>query len=148
MSSLRVPLSRLPASVVTVRGVARHENCREKEERMKQEQMYLAALLVIGLLASIPQVPVEAQIWGAILAIVGIVAGVMLNYENAVDRILIYVLAIAIPAFSNCLDAVWVVGPWLNTLLDNMATGIQGTAVGLFAIAFITRLKGAGSAGS
>ena len=55
---------------------------------------------------------------------------------------MIYVLAIAIPVFDNCLDAVWVVGPWLDMLLDHVALGIQGTAVGLFATALLARLQG------
>ena len=115
---------------------------------MKQERIYLAVLLVISVLASIPQIAIEAQLWAAILAIVGILAGVMIAYTELTERTLIYVLAIALPVFSDCLDAIWVVGPWLNTLLDNMAMGIQGMAVGLFAVALLARLKATSPAAS
>lgn len=109
---------------------------------MKQERMYVLALIVVGLLASIPQIPVDAAVWGAILAVVGVVGGVMVNYEDLNQRILIYVVAIALPAVSNSLDFIPIVGPWLNMLLDNIATGIQGMAVGLFAMGMLARAKG------
>lgn len=115
---------------------------------MKQEQLFLIVLLVVALLASIPQIPVDAQIWSAILAIVGIVAGVVVNYGDLHQRTVIYVLAFAITVFDNSLDAIWVIGPWLNMLLDHVATGIQGMAVGLFAMALIARLQGSSPATS
>jgi len=109
---------------------------------MKQERLYVIALVVIGLLASIPQIPVDAKVWGAILVIVGIVGGVMVNYGDVVQRIMIYVVAVAIPIFSNSLDFIPVAGPWVNTLLDNIATGIQGMAVGLLVMGLYARAKG------
>ena len=109
---------------------------------MKQERIYVIALLAIGLLASIPQIPVDAKLWGAILVIVGIVGGVMVNYEDLVQRILIYVVAVSLPIFSNSLDFVPVVGPWVNSFFDNVATGIQGMAIGLVAMGLIARAKG------
>jgi hypothetical protein len=109
---------------------------------MKQERIYVIALLVVSLLASIPQVPVSAEYWGAILVVVGIVGGVMVNYGEVVQRILIYVVAVALPMFSDSLDFVPVVGPWANGLLDNVATGIQGMAVGLVVMGLVARAKG------
>lgn len=109
---------------------------------MKQERIYVIALIVVGLLASIPQIPVDAKIWGLILVVVGIVGGVMVNYDDVVQRILIYVVAVAIPIFSNSLDFIPVVGPWVNMLLDNIATGIQGMAVGLLVMGLLARAKG------
>lgn len=110
---------------------------------MKSESMFLIALVIVALLASIPQIPVDAQIWGAVLVIVGVIAGVIVNYQDAVVRLLIYVLAVALPIFDNSLDAVWIVGPWFNTLLDNVAIGFQGFAVGLFVMALKARIQGA-----
>ncbi|MDX1514955.1 MAG: hypothetical protein R3174_14560 [Gammaproteobacteria bacterium] len=109
---------------------------------MKQERLYVIALLAISLLASIPQIPVDAKVWGAILVVVGIVGGVMVNYEELTQRILIYVVAVALPIFSNSLDFVPVVGAWLNGYFDNVATGIQGMAVGLVTMGLIARAKG------
>lgn len=109
---------------------------------MKQERLYTIALVVVGLLASIPQIPIDANVWGAILVIVGIVGGVMVNYDDVVQRILIYVVAVAIPIFSDSLDFIPVAGPWINMLLDNIATGIQGMAVGLLVMGLYARAKG------
>jgi len=109
---------------------------------MNQERIYIIALVVLALLASIEQIPVDAQIWGALLVIVGIVGGVMVNYPEIVQRLVIYVLSVTLPMFDDALDNIWVVGTWINMLLDNMAIGIQGMAVGLFVMALISRLQG------
>jgi len=112
------------------------------ESIMNQERTYLGAILVIAILASIPQIPVEAQIWGAILVIVGLIGGVLVSYEELTERILIYVVAVTLPVFSNSLDNIWVVGPWVNSLLDTFATGLQGLAVGMFVMGVAGRISG------
>ena len=109
---------------------------------MNQERMYVIALLAIGLLASIPQIPVDAKIWGIILVVVGVVGGVMVNYDDMMQRLMIYVVAVAMPIFSDSLTVIPTVGPWLNMLLDNIATGIQGMAVGLVVMGLLARAKG------
>lgn len=109
---------------------------------MNQERMYVIALLAVGLLASIPQIPVDAKIWGIILVVAGIVGGVMVNYEDAMQRLLVYVIAVGMPIFSDALNVIPTVGPWLNTLLDNVAMGIQGMAVGLVVMGLLARAKG------
>lgn len=112
------------------------------------ERIVLIALIAIAVLASIPQIPVNAQIWGAVLVIIGLVAGVMLNYEDVMQRLMVYVIAAVLPTISDSLDNIWVVGPWVNTLLDNLATGLQGMALGLFAMALLARLQGSQAAAS
>ncbi|MDJ0906684.1 MAG: hypothetical protein QNI96_11740 [Woeseiaceae bacterium] len=109
---------------------------------MNQERIYVIALLAIGLLASIPQIPVGANIWGMILVVVGIVGGVMVNYSDMMQRLMVYVVAVAMPIFSDALNVLPTVGPWLNTLLDNVATGIQGMAIGLVVMGLLARAKG------
>lgn len=109
---------------------------------MNQERMYVIALLAVGLLASIPQIPVDAKIWGMILVVVGVIGGVMVNYEDVMQRLVVYVVAVAMPIFSDSLTVIPTVGPWLNTLLDNIAMGIQGMAVGLVAMGLFARAKG------
>lgn len=110
---------------------------------MKQEALLLIAMLAIALLATIPQIPVDAQIWGALLAIIGIVTAVLVNYHKDVNqRIVIYVLAIALPMFNDVLHNIWVVGAWASTFLDNVAIGVQGAAVGVFVMAIIGRITG------
>ena len=109
---------------------------------MNQERIYLIALLALAVLASVPQLPIDAQIWGALLAIVGIVGGVMINYREIVQRVMVYVLSAVIPIFSDCLQPIWVVGPWLDMVLDNFGSGVQGVAVGLLVMGLIARITG------
>jgi len=108
---------------------------------MNQERTYLLAIIAVALLASIPQIPVEMSIWGLILVVIGLVGGVMVKYGDPVQRILIYVVAVALPMFSDSLDYVPVVGSWVNTLLDNLALGIQGLAVAVVAMGLMARIK-------
>jgi hypothetical protein len=105
------------------------------------ERIFLIALIALAVLASIPQIPLDAQIWGALLVIVGLVAGVTASYEDMTQRLLVYVIAAVLPTIANSLDAIWVVGHWVNMLLDNFAIGLQGMALGLFAMALAARLR-------
>lgn len=109
---------------------------------MNQERIYILAIAAVALLASIPQIPLDAGIWGAILVIIGLVGGVMLNYPEPIQRVLVYVVAATLATLANSLDHIWVVGPWVNGFLDNVATGIQGMAVGLIIMGLIARARG------
>ena len=109
---------------------------------MNQEKMYVIALVVVGLLASIPQIPIGADIWGLILVVVGIIGGIMVNYPDLTQRILIYVVAATLPMIDNSLDNVPAIGAWLNTYFDNVAIGVQGMALGLFVMGLLARAKG------
>jgi hypothetical protein len=108
---------------------------------MNQERLYVLALIVVALLASIPQIPLDASLWGAILVIVGLVGGVMVNYEDMLQRIVIYIVAAVLPMIDNSLDYVPVVGEWLNSYFDYVAIGVQGMAIGLFVMALVSRAK-------
>lgn len=109
---------------------------------MNQERIYILAIAVVALLASIPQIPLEASLWGAVLVIIGLVGGVMVNYPEPVQRVLVYVVAATLATLANSLDFIWVVGPWVNVFLDNIATGIQGMAIGLIIMGLISRVQG------
>ena len=109
---------------------------------MNQERLYILALIVVALLASIPQIPVDAALWGAILVIVGIIGGIMVNYEEMLQRIVIYIVAAVLPMIDNSLDYIPVIGTWLNTYFDHVATGVQGMAMGLFVMALVARARG------
>ncbi len=109
---------------------------------MNQEKNYVIALIALGVLASIPQIPVSADLWATILVIVGVIAGVMVKYEDVGQRTLIYVVAVAAPMFSDNLDVIPVIGPWVNGLIDNIAVGIAGMAVALFLTGLIARARG------
>ncbi len=95
------------------------------------ERVLVALIVVVAILGSVPAVA-EAVPYGALaLVVLGLVAGVMGGGSADVnERTVIYVVAVALPGFSNSLDAIAVVGPWLNSVLDGVATGVQGMAVG------------------
>lgn len=115
---------------------------------MNLQQIVLIALIAVAVLASVPQIPVEASIWGLILVVVGIVGGVTSETEDLSQRLIIYVIAVALPVFSNSLDYIMVVGPYANTLLDNFAIGLQGMAVGMLVMGLAGRLMGSAAAES
>jgi hypothetical protein len=66
----------------------------------------------------------------------------MLNYPDLTQRILIYVIAATLPMLSNSLDLIPAVGTWLNGYFDQVATGIQGMAMGLVIMGLVARVKG------
>ena len=107
---------------------------------MNQEKNYVIALIALGVLASIPQIGFDY--WHLILVVVGVIAGVMVKYEDVGQRTLIYVVAVAAPMFSDSLNAVPVIGGWVNGLIDNIAVGIAGMAVALFLTGLIARARG------
>ena len=113
---------------------------------MNLERILTLLILVVAILAAIPQIPVAAGIWGVALVLIGLASGLMSPAGDITQRIAIYVIAATLPTISNALDPIWVVGPWVNTVLDSMATGIQGMALGLFLMAFKDRVLPAAQA--
>ena len=107
---------------------------------MNQEKNYVIGLIAIGVLASIPQIPFAY--FTLLLVLVGVVGGVMVKYEDAGQRTLIYVVAVAAPMFAGSLDHIPVVGAWVHSLIGNIATGIQGMACSIFLMGLIARAKG------
>ncbi len=95
------------------------------------ERILTALIVVVAILATIPAVAAAVPYAGLALVILGLVAGVMGESADVKERTVIYVVAVALPVFSNSLDAIAVVGPWVNSVLDGVATGVQGMAVGL-----------------
>ena len=114
----------------------------QSRNAMNLDRIILIAIIAVAVLATIPQIPVDAAIWGLILVVIGIVGGVTANFGDLMQRLIIYVLAVAIPTFANSLDFIMVVGPFANTLLVHLATGIQGMAVGLLGWGLAGRVMG------
>lgn len=116
---------------------------------MNLERILIILILVAAILAAIPQITVSAQIWGVILVVLGLIAGATSSMQGDItQRLAVYVIAAVLPTISNSLDTVWVVGPWLNSMLDNMATGLQGMALALFVMAVVGRIMPAPAAGT
>lgn len=53
-------------------------------------------------------------------------------------------MATVLPTLANGLEHIWVVGPWINGLLDSFVTGLQGPALGMFAL--VARIRGSAAA--
>ena len=105
---------------------------------MNLERILVVLLVAVAILASIPQIMFGS--WGIILVVLGLIAGGVGKSANTTDRIVIYVAAIALPVFSNSLDVIPTIGPWVNQVLDHFATGVQGMAVAIFLVAIYGRL--------
>ena len=95
------------------------------------ERILLTLIVVVAILGTIPAVAEAVPYAGLALVILGLVAGVMGESPDVSQRTAIYVVAVALPLISDSLDAIAVVGPWVNSVLDGVATGIQGMAVAL-----------------
>ena len=102
------------------------------------ERILVSLLVVVAILAAIPQAMFLP--WGIVLVLLGLIAGAMGKSGDATDRIVIYVAAFALPVFSNSLDVIPTIGPWVNQVLDHLATGIQGMAVAIFVVAIYGRI--------
>jgi hypothetical protein len=111
---------------------------------MNSERILLALLLVVAVLAAIPQIDIPMiagkSTLGLILVALGLIGGALGNYGNATDRIVIYVASFAIPVFAGSLDAIPVVGSWVHQVLGHVATGIQGMAVSILVLAIYGRV--------
>ena len=115
---------------------------------MNLERILMILILAAAILAAVPQIPVPGEIWGVILVVVGLVAGVTAtSMDDITQRVAVYVIAAVLPTISNSLDTIWVVGPWVNTVLDHLATGIQGMAIGVLFMALWGRIMPAPAGG-
>ncbi len=95
------------------------------------ERLLIALIVVIAVLGTVPAVAGAVPYMGLALVVLGLVAGVMGGDSADVgERTVIYVVAVALPVFSDSLDVIPVVGSWVNSALDGVATGVQGMAVG------------------
>ena len=112
---------------------------RSKQGGVNEFRTHLGLLVVVAILATIPQamgVP-----WGIALVLLGLVTGGMGTLGgSAAERTLIYVLAVALPGFSDSLDVIPTIGPWVNQVLDGIATGVQGVAVAVVVMALYGRI--------
>ncbi len=94
------------------------------------ERILLALIVVVAILGTVPAIAEAAPYAGLALVVLGLVAGFIGSDSADVNqRTAFYVVAVALPVFSDSLDAIAVVGPWVNSVLDGVATGIQGMAV-------------------
>lgn len=105
---------------------------------MNSDRILVALLVVVAVVAAIPQLAFAP--WGIALVVLGLVAGAMGQSGNVMDRVVIYLAAIALPVFSNSLDVIPVIGPLVNQVLQHLSTGIQGMAVAILVVAIYGRI--------
>ena len=115
---------------------------------MSSDRILLILIVVVSILAAIPQIASTFAMWGLVLVLLGLIAGFMGGYaSDSTQRILIYVVAAFIGGIANSLDSIMVVGPWLNAVIDNMQIGIRGIAVAVFMLAMYERIMPAKQSG-
>tara|TARA_Y100001949_G_scaffold92742_1_gene78366 strand:+ start:406 stop:765 length:360 start_codon:yes stop_codon:yes gene_type:complete len=115
---------------------------------MSSDRILLILIVVVSILAAIPQIASTFAMWGLVLVLLGLIAGFMGGYaSDSTQRILIYVVAAFIGGIANSLDNIMVVGPWLNAVVDNMQIGIRGIAVAVFMLAMYERIMPAQQTG-
>ena len=56
------------------------------------------------------------------------------------QRMVIYLVAIALPTIAGSLNEIPMIGHWVNHVLGDLATGIQGMAVAIFMVALWGRI--------
>ena len=95
---------------------------------MSSDRILMILMTVVAVLAVIPGVPAGAY---APLALVGLglISGFMNPEDDLLTRLALIVVAVALPTVANSLDAIPVVGGFVNSILDNVAVAIAGIVV-------------------
>ena len=107
-------------------------------------------LTILALLAAIiAVVPAAAMApWALILVALGLISGFMNPEEDLLMRVGYFIVAAALPTVANSLDAIPVVGTYLNSILDNFAVAIAGIVIAQFIMAVKDRVMPADDASS
>ena len=106
---------------------------------MSTARILTSLLVVSAILANIEQIPFAY--WGLVLVVLGLVAGAMSEDAGQVtQRMVIYLVAIALPTIAGSLNEIPMIGHWVNHVLGDLATGIQGMAVAIFMVALWGRI--------
>ena len=94
---------------------------------MSSDRILMILMTLAAILAAIPQVPFGY--WPLVLVVIGLVAGFMSPEDDLLTRIGMIVVAVALPTVADSLDAIMVVGPFVNSVLDSIAVGIAGMVI-------------------
>ena len=114
---------------------------------MSSDRILMILMTAVAILAVIPGVPAVAF---APLALVGLglISGFMNPEDDLLTRLAMIVVAVALPTVANSLDAIPVVGGFVNSILDNVAVGIAGVVVANMLLQIYARLMPADDSGS
>ena len=85
-------------------------------------------MTAVAILAVVPAVP-GGEYAALILVGLGLISGFMNPEDDLLTRLALIVVAVALPTVANSLDAIPVVGGFVNSILDNVAVAIAGIVV-------------------
>tara|TARA_Y100000588_G_C13994400_1_gene812935 strand:- start:279 stop:635 length:357 start_codon:yes stop_codon:yes gene_type:complete len=104
-------------------------------------------MTLVAVLAVIPGVPMVALAPLALVAL-GLISGFMNPEDDLLTRLAYIVVALALPTVADNLDAIPVVGGFVNSILDNIAVGVAGIVVANMLLQIYARLMPADDSGS
>ena len=82
------------------------------------------------------------------LVALGLISGFMNPEDDLLTRLAYLAVAVALPMVANSLDAIPVVGGFVNSILDNIAIGVAGIVVANMRLQIFARLMPADDSGS
>ena len=83
----------------------------------------------LAVLAAIISAFVPLEWWSLILLAIGLVHGFGAAEKDPTIIVMVIVSAVAFPVIADSLNAIPMVGGYLNTIIDNFATAICGYAI-------------------
>ena len=108
---------------------------------MSQKVLWLVAVVVALAAAFAPD---AFGYYALVLVAVGLVSGFMYPTADVATRVAYYVLAAALPGIADNLDAIPVLGGYVNGILDQLAVVIAGVAIANVILVLIGGLTAAG----
>ena len=114
---------------------------------MSSDRILMILMTAVAILAVVPAVP-GGEYAALILVGLGLISGFMNPEDDLLTRLVLIVVAVALPTIANSLDAIPVVGGFVNNFLDNVAVAIAGIVVANVLLQIYARLMPADDSGS
>ena len=114
---------------------------------MSSDRILMILMTAVAILAVVPAVP-GGEYAALILVGLGLISGFMNPEDDLLTRLALIVVAVALPTVANSLDAIPVVGGFVNSILDNVAVAIAGIVVANVLLQIYARLMPADDSGS
>ncbi|MEE3132796.1 MAG: hypothetical protein VX298_04430 [Pseudomonadota bacterium] len=114
---------------------------------MSSDRILMILMTAVAILAVVPAVP-GGEYAALILVGLGLISGFMNPEDDLLTRLVLIVVAVALPTIANSLDAIPVVGGIVNSILDNVAVAIAGIVVANVLLQIYARLMPADDSGS
>ena len=114
---------------------------------MSSDRILMILMTAVAILAVVPAVP-GGEYAALILVGLGLISGFMNPEDDLLTRLVLIVVAVALPTIANGLDAIPVVGVFVNSILDNVAVAIAGIVVANVLLQIYARLMPADDSGS